>query len=227
MQGFFFAPWQRSESRYVMQKNLNPFLMKKLQMILLNVMKMQLIVLIASIVSGLSSCKKVTYHIPAEGEKYGGGIVLHIFQPHEKGYIAGETHGIIVAEKDLHGLRTFGLIGVDLTGLTSSDIGYGKSNTEAIIAAYPDSASAAKFCSEVKINYYDDWYLPSINELNLIFEKRQSLGTFSTDYTSHYWASTAYDDANSSGAFSRFFSTSAICIKNRNELFHIRPVRYF
>lgn len=196
-------------------------------MILLNAMKMQLIVLIVSIVSGLSSCKKVSYHIPAEGEKYGGGIVLHIFQPNEKGYIPGETHGIIVAEKDLHGLRSFGLIGVNLTGITSSDIGYGKSNTEAIIEAYPDSASAAKFCSEVKINYYDDWYLPSINELNLIFEKRQSLGTFSADYTSHYWASTAYDDANSSGAFSRFFSTSAICIKNRNELFHIRPVRYF
>lgn len=227
MQGFFFALWQQSESCYVKQKNPKPFLMKKLQMILMNASKIKLIVLIASIVTGLSSCNKFSQNIPVEGEKYGGGIVLHIFQPHEKGYIAGETHGIIVAEKDLHGLRKFGLIGVDLTGLTTSEIGYGKLNTEAIIAAYPDSASAAKFCSEVKINYYDDWYLPSINELNLIFEKRQSLGTFSTDYTSHYWASTAYDDVNYSGAFSRFFNTSAICVKDRHEPFHIRPVRYF
>jgi len=179
--------------------------MKKLQMILMNASKIKLIALIASIVTGLSSCNKVSQNIPVEGAKYGGGIVLHIFQPNEKGYILGETHGIIVAEKDLHGLQSFGLIGVNLTGITSSDIGYGKSNTEAIIEAYPDSASAAKFCSEVKINYYDDWYLPSINELNLIFEKRQELGTFSTDYTSHYWASTAYDDTNYSGAFSRFF----------------------
>ncbi|MFM7594620.1 MAG: hypothetical protein ACKO4Y_00420 [Flavobacteriales bacterium] len=201
--------------------------MKKLQIIWMNATNIKLIVLIATIITGLSSCNKVSQNIPVEGQKYGGGIVLHIFQPNEKGYIPGETHGIIVAEKDLHGLRSFGLCGVNLTGLTSSDIGYGKSNTEAIIQAYPDSASAAKFCAEVKINYYDDWYLPSINELNLIFDKRQSLGTFSTDYTSHYWASTAYDDENYSGAFARFFLTTAICVKDRFELYHIRPVRYF
>ena len=116
---------------------------------------------------------------------------------------------------------------VNLSGLTSSDIGFGKSNTEAIVNPYPDSATAAKFCNDVKINYYDDWFLPSINELNLIFEKRHSIGNFSSDYSSHYWASTSYDDETSSGAFSRFFNTASICFKSKDELFHIRPVRYF
>jgi hypothetical protein len=174
-----------------------------------------------------TACQKSKFKTPMEGEKYGGGIVLHIFTPNEKGYVIGETHGIIVAEKDLHGLKSFGLTQVNLSGLTSIDIGYGKSNTEAIVNAYPDSATAAKFCNDVKINYYDDWFLPSINELNLIFEKRHSIGNFSSDYSSHYWASTSYDDETSSGAFSRFFNTASICVKSKDELFHIRPVRYF
>ena len=173
------------------------------------------------------SCNKAKPRIPSVGEKFGGGIVLYVYQPGDYGYIAGETHGIIVAEKDLTGLRTFGLNTTDISALTSGNIGYGKSNTEAIVNAYPDSATAAKFCADAKINYYDDWYLPSISELNIIYDNRATLGEFSYDYTSHYWSSTSYQDANYKGAFARFFSTAAICVKDRTDLYHIRPVRYF
>ena len=37
---------------------------------------------------------------PAVGDFYQGGVVFHLFEEGETGYVAGETHGLIAAVAD-------------------------------------------------------------------------------------------------------------------------------
>ena len=55
-------------------------------------------------------------------------------------------------------------------------------------------------CLGLNIDYYDDWYLPSKNELELIYKnlKAKNLGDFKSDW---YWSSTENDDQNVYGIF--------------------------
>ena len=55
----------------------------------------------------------------------------------------------------------------DVAG-TSTDIGTGKRNTELILAVDPN-APAAKACAEYRDGGFDDWFLPSWEELILMF----------------------------------------------------------
>jgi len=54
------------------------------------------------------------------------------------------------------------------TGATPTGIGTGEANT-AIISASCGSGTAARICSDLVINGYDDWFLPSNDELLAMF----------------------------------------------------------
>ncbi len=45
-------------------------------------------------------------------------------------------------------------------------------------------------CKNLILNGYDDWYLPSIQELTQIYSVKEIIGPFSTQF---YWSSTLYD----------------------------------
>jgi hypothetical protein len=49
---------------------------------------------------------------------------------------------------------------------------------------------AAQVCDELSVNGYDDWFLPSYEELNFMYGSlhRRGLGNFRND---SYWSSTA------------------------------------
>lgn len=69
------------------------------------------------------------------------------------------------------------------------DVGMGAINTDAMIAAGADEHPAAKYCRDMG----QGWYLPSGNELRLIYSSKARLGT-SYSFTAHslwfYWSST-------------------------------------
>ena len=48
-------------------------------------------------------------------------------------------------------------------------IGTGLKNTLDIIAGYSESDIAAALCHTLLLEGYDDWFLPSKNELNLLY----------------------------------------------------------
>lgn len=54
-----------------------------------------------------------------------------------------------------------------VTGINSTNDGWG--NTQAMMALGPDKFPAAKSCYDLVINGYDDWYLPSIDEWNIMY----------------------------------------------------------
>jgi hypothetical protein len=74
---------------------------------------------------------------------------------------------------------------------TQTDIGTGRKNTELIIAKLNEldqTGRAAQRCTALIINGFSDWFLPSRDELNLMYANlhRQSIGGFSGDW---YWSS--------------------------------------
>jgi phosphodiesterase/alkaline phosphatase D-like protein len=132
------------------------------------------------------------------GESYQGGIVAYTLQPTDPGYIAGETHGLIAAPSD-QGMPVWGCYQADIPGADGTAIGTGKQNTLDIVNGCATTGIAAKICNDLVLNGYDDWYLPSKDELNELFKKRDIIGGFAN---STYWSSSDY---NSSFAWYQIF----------------------
>jgi hypothetical protein len=78
-------------------------------------------------------------------------------------------------------------------GNTQTGIGTGKANTAAILAADSD-APAAKACDDYTLNGYNDWFLPSKDELNEMYRQRTVVGGFAE---SVYLSSSEHHDDQS------------------------------
>jgi curli biogenesis system outer membrane secretion channel CsgG len=86
---------------------------------------------------------------------------------------------------------------------TTTGIGGGKKNTELVVRAEKTLLTAARFCADLGYGGYDDWFLPSKDELDLIYKnlKAKDMGGFSSDI---YWAS-SYSGGWDSGPWRQGF----------------------
>lgn len=161
----------------------------------------------------------------AIGDSYGGGIIAYIFQPGEPGYVAGSLHGLIAAVSDQSSGAQWGCGGTMVNG-TSSAIGSGKANTIAILNGCSELGIAARICDDYSITIdgrtYDDWYLPSREELNQMYYNRAVIGGFVNNY---YWSSTESDDLS---ACRKLFSYgNYYCNKPKTDVLYVRAIRSF
>ncbi len=87
-------------------------------------------------------------------------------------------------------------------GAKATAVGGGEANTDAIVAKQGDGTYAASICQNLVLGGYDDWFLPSWDELNLMYTnlKKAGLGGFGGSW---FWSSSQY---SSSTAWSRSFS---------------------
>ena len=108
------------------------------------------------------------------GMDYGGGKVGYVLQPGDAGYDPNVKHGLIVAKDSSAyslnwSLQQFGTFVI--TNASDTAIGTGQSNTNKIVAVEGQGGMyAAKFCDDLILNGYNDWYLPSKNELWAIYQ---------------------------------------------------------
>ena len=139
------------------------------------------------------------------GDTYQGGIVFYIFQEGDNGYVDGEVHGLIAA----NGNQTtdngayWGCNSTEISGADGTAIGTGAQNTLDILAGCNEDGIAAKLAADYEVTVdgvtYDDWFLPSKDELNVLYLNKDFVGSFEVQgeydilYSDNYWSSTETD----------------------------------
>lgn len=163
-----------------------------------------------------------------------GGLVFY-----DKGFYSDGWRYLEAAPSDI-GSFVFGYYRPDkennnVVG-TSLAVGSGKYNTERLVKhmdmdgkAYSASSGedvreyAARKCLDYEHGGYDDWYLPSKEELNLMYENlhKNGLGSFANNV---YWSSSGYDDY---WACEQRFDNGYRYDYHRYYDFRVRPIRAF
>ena len=134
---------------------------------------------------------------PAIGDTYQGGIVF---------YLDGNGGGLIAAPTDQSSGAQWGCYGTPISGADGTAIGTGAQNTIDIESGCSTPGTAADICANLVLSGYTDWFLPSKDELNLMYQNigpagnALNVGGFADSY---YWSSTEDD---SDYAWLQYFS---------------------
>ena len=166
----------------------------------------------------LMSSSATTY---AVGDFAQGGVVFWVSP-------SGE-HGKVVSIYDV--------VDVPWSNVTSAAIGNsarsninGAGNTVAIITQSGHIRSAAQHCADLAYGGYDDWYLPSKDELNQVYLNRAAINTTATAnggeilIRSFYWSSS---ETTSLIACRQNFVDGSQTFINKIANQRVRPIRAF
>ena len=150
------------------------------------------------------------------GATFGGGLVF---------YNDGLGHGLTCASTDQSaGIHWYNGSYYNATGATATAIGTGNANTNTIVASHGAGSYAAKLCADLVLNTYSDWYLPSKDELNLMYVnlKTQGLGGFNTSI--YYWSSS---EGNTNYSWCQSLNLGGQLYFDKGYTLYVRAVRSF
>jgi len=147
-----------------------------------------------------------------------GGLVFY-----DKGSISNGWRYLEAAPSDQSSSQAWSNItNVSIVPNTGQAIGTGEANTDAIIAQSGHVASAAKLCKDLMLGGYDDWFLPSILELDKMMGELSSHGYGGFVAGEYYWSSTENNANTAVHTIAGGWSSS-----NKDVLKHVRCVRVF
>jgi hypothetical protein len=189
--------------------------------------------------TGLSAT--TTYHfrvkiVNASGTAYGSDMIF------VTNYIIGDNayggivfycdstgrHGLVCALTDQSTGTIWGCDGTAIGG-TSTVLNSGAANTNAIVAGCTTPGIAAKICNDLVLNGYNDWYLPSRDELGLMYSNlhTQYKGNFAY---AHYWSSSEVGGFEAGYASMLLFGSPMemdMGNSGKSNLYYVRAVRAF
>jgi hypothetical protein len=109
-----------------------------------------------------------------------------------------------------------------------TQIGIGEQNTSdvtAIVGGCPDPGTAARLANDLVLNGQGDWFLPSKDELNLMYTYKSTIGGFSTNRWDLYWSSSA--SVADYYAWWQDFGNGDQNASEKDGMCYVRPVRAF
>ena len=153
----------------------------------------------------------------AVGQAYGGGIIF---------YLDGTgQHGLISATSDQSAAIIWAVPAfqsASVPGGTSTAIGSGSTNTDKIIA---QNGAGITYAAGLARSYtggsYSDWFLPSKDELNLMYAQKTAIGGLASNT---YWSSSEYD---SNEAWYEIFGNGGQYYYLKDLTIYVRAVRAF
>jgi hypothetical protein len=178
-----------------------------------------------SIGTGGSGNGNFTHYI---GEEFGGGVIFHLWKDAQ-----GVEHGLIVDKVDLSSSQAWSNVDSTLIGPAAQSTWDGLSNSTAIVGQAGHTSSAAALCLNSTNGGQSDWYLPSIDELSLLWHSRFNVnkslsaigGATVLPTSAFYWSST---ESGGNGAWIfLFFNGYASSTSGKNYTYYVRAVRAF
>lgn len=128
------------------------------------------------------------------GEIFGGGVIFHLWKDS-----LGLEHGLIVSRNNLSESHVWSNVGSMINGSIAQSTWNGLANSTAIVNQAGHLSSAAKLCMDDTIGGNSNWYLPAIDELELLWQNRLTVNrvlansqsaTPLTCNQAEYWSST-------------------------------------
>ena len=149
-----------------------------------------------------------------------GGLIFY-----DKGSYSDGWRYLEAAPASTEWVEQWGSYGT-LIGGTGMGIGTGQSNTTKIVTwlnSHSETNRAAQLCDALVYGGYSDWFLPSKDELNLmyIYLKIFGVGGFAG---TRYWSSSEY---KADGAWFQIFSYGSQSFKDKYYTLRVRAVRAF
>jgi hypothetical protein len=186
----------------------------------------------AGIVSGSGN---FTHYI---GEEFGGGVIFHLWKD-----ATGTEHGLIVDKVDLSTAQQWSNVTNVQIGPSAQSTWDGLSNSNAIVGQAGHTSSVAALCLNSTNGGYTDWYLPSIDELQRLYDNLLEVNatlrgisgavelerfSYSAPNEVHYWSSSERT-GNSAFVFifGLGFADSSTKLAAFEWAFYVRAVRAF
>ena len=180
-----------------------------------------------------SASNSVTPNVQV-GDLLHGGVVYYVAPtPTDLDGDGKVDIGLICAVEDQSAAIEWILGGASQTtenGNTSTDIGTGQTNTTAMMNQAGYTGGAAQVADDYSVTdngvTYNDWFLPSLEELNEMYSQKNSIEAAAgvTPFGANYWSSSEYD---SNIAKSVNMSSGDDIDTNKNAQLNVRAIRTF
>jgi hypothetical protein len=170
-----------------------------------------------------ANIKEIQFQNYWVGQSFGGGVIFHTYRDSNN-----IEHGLIVSTTNQSTSSAYS--NIDTNGAFAASRWNGQANTNALKAQTGATSGAWKVCDDYSSGGFSDWYLPSISELQLLWNNRYNVyknwNNISQDlFIDNYWSSTEYDDDMAS---SFNFGSGLIDVNTlKNTSLYVRAIRQF
>lgn len=162
------------------------------------------------------------------GEAYGGGVVFQTWKDSR-----GAEHGLVVSIRNQSDGCEWSNLSNNIGSFAGASSHFdGKANTAAVIAQPGHLTSAALLCDQYSVGGYDDWYLPTLQELGTLYMNAPivnsalaSINGASPIKRFLFWSSVELGD--SSYAIVGVFIDGQVLFQTKGNSYSVRAVRSF